>query len=116
MLQLNQPLSAAEAELLIQCLNDMIDAVPADASSNKQYFVKHTALLSAKQKLQSQTYDCFYREEITSMVFALDKLCRKCSSHLAESLSPEQAADIGKHLFLAATTRAKLKKVKSHLF
>ena len=116
MLQLNQPLSAAEAELLMRCLNDMIDAVPADASSNKQYFIKHTALLSAKQKLQSQTYDCFYREEITSMVFALDKLCRKCSSHLTESLTPEQTAEIGRQLRLAATIRSKLKKVKSRLF
>lgn len=110
MLQLKKPLSPAESEVLIQCLTEMESSCSNSASSKNQYFVKPTALLSAKQKLQSQVFDCFYREEVANMVFALDTLSRKCTAQLTENLPSDEAAAIGQTLRTAATTRAKLKQ------
>ena len=110
MLQLKKPLSSAESEVLIQCLTDMESSCSNSAPSHNQNFIKVAACISAKQKLESQVYDCFYHEEVTNMVFALDALSRKCSAKLTENLPSDEAAAIGKMLRTAATTRAKLKQ------
>ena len=113
MLQLQKPLTMAESQLLIQCITDLQSSF---ANTSNQYFVKHTALISAKQKLLSQVYDCFYREEITNMVFALDCFCRKCNAHLSGNISPEDAAIIGKNLRIAASAHTKLKQSYVNMF
>ena len=113
MLQLKAPLSPAESEMLLQCLSEMEASIIKKASNSNQDYMKRTALASAKQKVQSQVFDCFYREEITNMIFALDSLSRKCSAQLTENMSPDEAENVGTLLRTAATTRAKLRRAVS---
>ncbi len=113
MLQLKTPLSPAESEMLLQCLSEMEQSIIQKCSNSNQDYLKRTALASAKQKVQSQVFDCFYREEITNMIFALDSLSRKCSAQLTEVISPDEAKNVGSILRTAATTRTKLRRAVS---
>lgn len=110
MLQLTKPLSHDESEMLLRCLSDMEASLKNKVSGSNQTPLKRTALASARQKVESQVYDGFYREEIANMVFALDSLSRKCSEQLTESTSADEAASIGNALRTAAVARAKLRK------
>ena len=110
MLQLKTPLSSDESEVLVRCLSDMEHSLKEKQSHSNQDFLKRTALASAKKKVQSRVYNCFYREEITNMVFALDSLSRKCSDQLSEGIPIEEATAVGATLRAAATTRAKLRR------
>ncbi|MCD8356817.1 MAG: hypothetical protein LUE11_09635 [Clostridia bacterium] len=113
MLQLKNPLSPAESEMLLRCLSDMENDLKSRHATSNQDMLKRTALASARQKVQSQIYDCFCREEITNMVFALDSLSRKCNAQLTEHTPSEQAVSVGSELRTAATARAKLKQTAS---
>lgn len=112
MLQLRKPLSPAESELLLQCLADMEASIAGRSADGG--LLKRSAVASARQKLSSQVVDCFYREELANMVFALDSLSRKCSAQLTETLSADEAVCIGQTLRAAAVTRAKLRSTISH--
>lgn len=109
MFQLKTPLSPDESELLVRCLSQMECDLKNKQSHSKRDFLKRTALASAKEKVQSHVFNCFYHEEITNMVFALDSLSRKCSAQLTENLSANEAVSVGSTLRTAATTRAKLR-------
>lgn len=113
MLQLKIPLSPVESELLLQCLLDMENDLKSKHTTSNQDLQKRTALVSARQKVESHIYDCFYREEITNMVFALDSLSRKYNEQLTEQTSSETAASVGSSLRTVATTRAKLKQASA---
>lgn len=110
MLQLKTPLSPTESEMLLQCLSEMENNLMSKNSSSNQDMLKRTTLASARQKVQSQVYDCFYREEIANMVFALDSLSRKYHAQLTESTPAETAETVGSVLRTAAITRAKLRQ------
>ena len=73
MLQLKTPLSPAESDLLLKCLSDMENDLRDRRTCSKQDLAKQTTIASAKQKVASHVYDSFYRDEITHMVFALDR-------------------------------------------
>lgn len=109
MLQLKTPLSPVESEMLLQCLLDMENDLKAKSVVSNQDLQKRTALVSARQKVESHIYDCFYREEITNMIFALDGLSRKYNEQLTEQTPSETAESVGSSLRTAAITRAKLK-------
>lgn len=113
MFQLKTPLSPAESEMLVQCLSEMENSVLKKSSHSSQDYLKRTALASAKQKVQSQVFDCFYHEELINMVFALDSLSRKYSAKLTEHTSPDEAKNVGNILRMAATTRTKLRRTVS---
>ena len=112
MLQLKTPLSPVESELLLQCLLDMENDLKSKHTTSNQDLQKRTALVSARQKVESHIYNCFYREE-TNMVFALDSLSRKYNEQLTEQTSSETAASVGSSLRTVATTRAKLKQASA---
>ncbi len=112
MLQLKTPLSSDESEVLIRCLSDMEHNLKEKQPHSNQ-FLKYSALVSAKEKIQSRVYDCFYREEITNMVFALDSLSRRCSEQLTEGIPSDEASIVGETLRTAAITRAKLRRAVS---
>lgn len=99
--------------MLLRCLSEMEASVIQNMSNSNQDYMKRTALASAKQKVQSQVFDCFYREELTNMVFALDSLSRKCSAQLTENTPPDEAESMGNLLRTAATTRVKLRRAVS---
>lgn len=113
MLQLKTPLSPVESETLLQCLSEMEASLVSKTANSNQDFLKRNTLASAKQKVQSQVFDCFYHEEITNMVFALDSLSRKCNAQLTENISADEAANVGSTLRTAAITRAKLRRTIS---
>lgn len=113
MLQLTKPLSPDESEMLLNCLSEMEAALKNKQSNSNQDYLKRTTLASAKHKVQSQIYDCFYREELTNMVFALDSLSRKCNAQLTENMSADEAAYVGGKLRTAAVTRTKLRRMVS---
>ncbi len=110
MLQLTIPLSHDESEMLLRCLSEMETSLKNKPSNSNQALLKRTALASAKQKVASQVYDGFYREEIANMVFALDSLSRRFSERLTESTPADEAKSIGNALHTAAVARAKLRK------
>lgn len=115
MLQLTTPLSQSENDVLLQCLTEQENHILSKSSPSSQDMMKRTAILSAKQKVKAQNYDCFYREEITNMVFALDILSRQCSKELSDSTSVDDAAAIGITLRTAASVRSKLRHaVRKH--
>ncbi len=109
MLQLKTPLSLDESTLLIQCLSDVESSLQQKQAHSNQDFLRRSTLASAKEKVQSHVFDCFYREEITNMVFALDNLSRRCSEQLTETTSEDEAHCVGSTLRTAAATRAKLR-------
>lgn len=113
MLQLKTPLSPAESDLLLKCLSDMENDLRERRTSSKQDLARQTMLASAKQKIASHTYDNFYRDEITHMVFALDSLTRKYRTELTENIPPAQAETIGAELRTAAIALSKLKRANS---
>ncbi|MDO4173988.1 MAG: hypothetical protein Q4D42_04420 [Eubacteriales bacterium] len=113
MLQLKTPLSQTESEMLLQCLSEMENNLMSKNSSSNQDMLKRTTLASAKQKVQSQMYDCFYHEEIANMVFALDSLSRKYNAQLTESTPTETAESVSTALRTVAVTRAKLRQAST---
>lgn len=110
MLRLKTSLSSLESDILLQCLLDMENDLKSKHTTSTQAILRNTALISARKKVESHMYDCFYREEITNMVFALDSLSRKCNEQLTEHPSSEIAASLGSNLRTAAAARMKLKQ------
>lgn len=111
MLQLKVPFSSSEAEVLVRCLSQLEarqkDSVVSNPSATKN---DNRFLVSAKKKVNSNTFDSFYHDEIINMVYALDHLSRECSNQLTENTPAETAQELSHTLRTAASARSKLRK------